>query len=90
MTQIERMTVALPIEMAAIIKLAVESGDYASSSEVFRDAIRGWKHKRNLQQQETENIMAGVRQGLSELKAGRIKPAENVLARLEKKYKDMI
>ncbi len=90
MTQIERMTVALPAEMAGIIRDAVESGDYASSSEVFRDAIRDWKHKRQLQQQEVESIMLGVRQGLADLKAGRIKPAEDVLSRLEKKYQDLM
>lgn len=90
MTQIERMTIALPAEMAVIIREAVESGDYASSSEVFRDAIRDWKHKRQLQQQEVESIMLGVRQGLADLKAGRTKPAEDVLSRLEKKYQDLI
>lgn len=90
MTQIERMTVALPAEMAVIIRDAVESGDYASSSEVFRDAIRDWKHKRQLQQQEVESIMLGVRQGLADLKTGRTKPAEDVLSRLEKKYQDLM
>ncbi len=90
MTKIERMTVALPAEMAVIIREAVESGDYASSSEVFRDAIRDWKHKRHLQQQEVENILSGVRQGLADLKAGRTKPAEDVFTRLEKKYQDMM
>ena len=89
MSKIERMTVALPVEMAATIRLAVESGDYASSSEVFRDAIRDWKHKRQLQQQEAESIKADVRQGLADLKAGKTKPAEEVLTRLEKKYQDM-
>lgn len=90
MTQIERMTIALPAEMAVIIREAVESGDYASSSEVFRDAIRDWKHKRQLQQQEVESIMLRVQQGLADLKAGRTKPAEDVLSRLEKKYQDLI
>jgi len=89
MTQIERMTIALPIEMAATIKLAVASGDYASSSEVFRDAIRAWKQKRHLQQQEAGHIMEGIRQGLVELETGKTRPAEEVLNRLEKKYKDM-
>jgi antitoxin ParD1/3/4 len=90
MTQIERMTVALPMEMAATIKLAVKSGDYASSSEVFRDAIRDWQHKRHLQQQEIENIKAGVQRGLADLKAGRTKPAEEVFTRLERKYQNML
>jgi len=90
MTQIERMTIALPVEMAAVIREAVESGDYASSSEVFRDAIRDWKHKRYLQREEVTHILSGVQQGLADLQAGRIKPAEEVLTRLEKKYQGML
>jgi antitoxin ParD1/3/4 len=88
MTQIERMTVALPVEMAAIIKNAVETGDYASSSEVFRDAIRDWKIKRQLQQHEVEQMKLKVSQGLADLAAGRTKPADEVFARLEAKYQD--
>jgi antitoxin ParD1/3/4 len=89
MTQIERMTVALPVEMAAIIKNAVETGDYASSSEVFRDAIRDWKIKRQLQQHEVEQMKLKVSQGLADLAAGRTKPADDVFSRLEAKYQDI-
>ena len=32
MAEIERLTITLPSEMAAIVKGAVETGDYASSS----------------------------------------------------------
>jgi antitoxin ParD1/3/4 len=86
MTQIERMTVALPIEMAVIIRNAVESGDYASSSEVFRDAIRDWKIKRQLQQHEVEQMKLKVAQGLADLGAGKTKTADEVFTRLEAKY----
>ncbi len=46
MPEIERLTITLPSEMAAVIKGAVEGGDYASSSEVVREALRDWKMKR--------------------------------------------
>ena len=72
MTQIERITIALPVEMAADIKEAVESGDYASSSEVFQDAIRDWRYKRYLRRQEVAHTISGVQQGIADLKAGRI------------------
>lgn len=88
MSQIERMTVALPVEMAAIIKNAVEMGDYSSSSEVFRDAIRDWKIKRQLQQHEVEQMRLKVSQGIADLAAGRTKPADDVFTRLEAKYQD--
>jgi antitoxin ParD1/3/4 len=40
MAEIERMTITLPAEMAAVVKSAVEAGDYASASEVVRAALR--------------------------------------------------
>jgi len=38
--------------MAAAVKSAVEVGDYASTSEVVRAALRDWKMKRALQIEE--------------------------------------
>jgi antitoxin ParD1/3/4 len=34
----------------------VEKGEYASSSEVVREALRDWKLKRSLQQKEIEEL----------------------------------
>ena len=48
MAEIERMTITLPMEMAGAVKAAVEGGDYASSSEVVREALRDWRTKRAL------------------------------------------
>ena len=45
MPSIERLTITLPAEMAKSVKEAVESGDYASTSEVVREALRDWKVK---------------------------------------------
>ena len=90
MSHVERMTIALPAEMAAVIKSAVECGDYASSSEVFRDAIRDWKYKRHMQLQDVEAIRAGVADGLAQSASGQVKPASEVFSRLEDKYKMML
>jgi antitoxin ParD1/3/4 len=38
MSGIERLTITLPHDMAAVVKGAVETGDYASSSGVVREA----------------------------------------------------
>jgi antitoxin ParD1/3/4 len=48
MADIERLTITLPAEMAQLVKRAVDDGDYASSSEVIREALRDWKMKRAL------------------------------------------
>ena len=51
MTTAEKISIALPPEMVAIVRNAVASGEYASSSEVIRDALRDWTHKRALREQ---------------------------------------
>jgi antitoxin ParD1/3/4 len=51
MPTIEKLSIALPTEMAAIVRRAVDAGEYSSNSEVIRDALRDWTHKRNLREQ---------------------------------------
>jgi len=72
MAEIERMTITLPSDMAAVVKGAVEGGDYASSSEVVREALRDWKAKRALQLQELTTLKADIDRGLADLAEGRI------------------
>lgn len=73
MAEIERMTITLPPEMAAVVKGAVEGGDYASSSEVVREALRDWKTKRALQLQELASLKADIDRGLTDLAEGRVR-----------------
>ena len=72
MPEIERLTITLPSEMAAIVKGAVEGGDYASSSEVVREALRDWKMKRALQLQELSALKTDIDKGLMDLTNGRM------------------
>ena len=46
MANVEKVSVALTPEMAAMLRRAVETGEYASASEVMREALREWKHRR--------------------------------------------
>jgi antitoxin ParD1/3/4 len=73
MSEIERMTVTMPAEMAAAIKSAVHAGDYASTSEVVRAALRDWKMKRALQIEELAALKADIDAGLADVVAGRVK-----------------
>jgi antitoxin ParD1/3/4 len=73
MAEIERMTITLPADMAAVVKGAVEGGDYASSSEVVREALRDWKMKRTLQLQELASLKADIDRGLTDLAEGRVR-----------------
>jgi antitoxin ParD1/3/4 len=42
MSKLERITVTVPEEMAAKMRAAIESGEYATTSEIVREAVRDW------------------------------------------------
>jgi len=46
MANVEKMSVAVTPEMAAMMREVVDSGEYASASEVMREALRDWKYRR--------------------------------------------
>jgi antitoxin ParD1/3/4 len=56
MPNVQKISVALTPEMLAMLKEAVESGEYTSTSEVIRDALRSWKARRALQEREVEEL----------------------------------
>lgn len=56
MATIERMTIVFPEPMAAQIRAAVEAGEYATTSEAVRDAVRLWSGRRQLQAHELERL----------------------------------
>lgn len=68
-----RMTISLPLDLASAVNSAVERGDYASPSEVIREALRDWKMKRALQMPEFAAIRADIEKGLAGLGEGRRK-----------------
>jgi antitoxin ParD1/3/4 len=84
MSTVEKISIALPPEMVAQMKEAVEAGEYASSSEVVRDALRDWTQKRSLRQQGIRELRAVWREALE--KKGTSVAADEVLDRLERKY----
>lgn len=85
MATVEKISIALPPEMVTIVRQAVETGEYASSSEVVRDALRDWTQKRSLRQQGIDELRQVWRQALADKTSG--VSAEDVLNRLERKYK---
>ena len=56
MANVEKLSIALTPELAAVVRQCVESGEFASSSEVIREALREWKLKRSLQQNEIAEL----------------------------------
>lgn len=64
MANVEKISVALTPEMAALVRDAVESGEYASNSEVIREALREWKQKRLLQLQNIDEVRQLWQEGI--------------------------
>ena len=56
MSDVEKLSIALTTEQAALVRQVVESGEYASNSDTIRDALREWKLKRDFQQTEVEEL----------------------------------
>lgn len=64
MATVEKITIALTREMAGFVRNAVDTGEYASTSEVIRDAVREWKERRDLLGYTVEELRGLVREGL--------------------------
>jgi antitoxin ParD1/3/4 len=56
MANVEKVSVALTPEMAAMMRRAVETGEYASASEVMREALREWKHRRMRRERAVDEL----------------------------------
>jgi antitoxin ParD1/3/4 len=84
MTTVEKMCIALPQDMAAAVRGAVATGEYASSNEVVREALRHWSHKRDLRQQGIAELRQLWQEAVQDKTAGA--SADEVLERLERKY----
>ena len=84
---VERVTVTLTTDMAETIKAAVNSGDYASNSEIVREALRDWRLKQLIQRRELETLRLDINKGLDEIEQGRLQDfdAGRIVAKGEKR-----
>jgi antitoxin ParD1/3/4 len=63
MSTIERISITLPAEMAASLRRTVEGGQYASASEIIREALREWTRKRDDELRDLEALREAVKTG---------------------------
>lgn len=56
MPEVQKVSVALTGEQVAALKAAVDAGEYATTSEIVREAIRDWQFKRELRQEELRRL----------------------------------
>ncbi|MGO4566320.1 type II toxin-antitoxin system ParD family antitoxin [Rhizobium sp. 2YAF20] len=64
MANVEKITIALTPEMAGFVRSAVDAGEYASTSEAIRDAVREWKERRDLLGYTVEELRELVQEGI--------------------------
>ena len=60
---IERMTITLPAEMAATLRQTVAGWEYASTSEVVREALREWARNRDAERRDLQALREAIRTG---------------------------
>ena len=78
MGKLERITVTMPEEMAAKLRAAVDAGEYATTSEVVREALRDWSDYQDRRRGAVERLKKMV----EEARAGPSYPAEEVFAEM--------
>ena len=79
MSNVQKVSVALTPEMLAMLKEAVESGEYTSTSEVIRDALRAWKARRAAHEMEVEALRNLWNEGIAS-GAGRFSSIDDIKA----------
>ena len=72
MANIEKVSVALTGEQLAALKAAVDAGEYATTSEIIREAVRDWQLKRELRQEDVRHLRHLWSQGVASGSAGEV------------------
>lgn len=75
----ERITVALPTEVATELAQSIEAGEYASEGEIVRDALCDWSRARAEGQARLDRLRQLIEEGDD---SGPSIPAEEVYAEL--------
>ena len=83
MANVEKLSVAVTPEMAAMMREVVGSGEYASASEVMREALREWKFRRGQREQAIEDLRRLVQEGID---SGPAEDGETVFERLRAEF----
>jgi len=56
MPDVQKVSIALTGEQVSALKAAVEAGEYATTSEIVREALRDWQFKRELRREDIARL----------------------------------
>ena len=86
MGQVDKRSITLSPELAQVVDDVVAAGEYASASEVIRDALRQWKDRRDLLGYTVEELRKLVQEGID---SGPGSDGVEFMGRLRSKYQAM-
>lgn len=86
MGQVDKRSITLSPELAAAVDDVVAAGEYASASEVIRDALRQWKERRDLLGYTVEELRELVQEGI-ESGPGRFGSMEEIKAEARRRFR---
>ncbi len=84
MSAAEKISITLTPEMNRLIKQRVEAGQFASSSELIREALRVWQKQEDEHQERLASIRARIQRSIDDPRPSI--PAEEVFDRLKKMH----
>lgn len=65
MGAVQKLSIAVTEQQAREIEAAIASGDYSTTSEVVRDALRAWKRERSDREAAVRWLRAAWEEGLA-------------------------
>lgn len=83
----EKLSITLPADMVSTIKARVAGGDYASTSEVLREAMRLWLRREQEHEERLAAIRARIQNTLSDTRPSA--PADEAFSRLIGKFEKL-
>jgi antitoxin ParD1/3/4 len=90
MASTERLVVDLPSDLVTAVRDAVQTGAFASESDVLEAILRAWHGEDDVAEPDIETLRAFVAEGIADADAGRFVDADKMFARLRERYRAMI
>ena len=79
------LNVSVGSEFEEFVRGKVESGDYASVSEVVRDGLRLLREKELLLEARLQSLRGEIQKGIDQAERGELRDGETVMAELRAK-----
>ena len=84
----QKLSITLPGPLAKLVRDKVESGAYASNSEVIRTALRSWQESEAEREQHLESIRARIDESIKDPRP--LLTAEEVREHLDRLHQETV